>query len=422
MDFRLRLVACSALATITIMGNGCGDATRKPDARSVHEAHTSKAPRSLPIDPDAKPQPGGVDQSGPVVARIGHIPITNAALQSRMEIEARTEEEPAVVPVPPAYTACVARLAVAASVAGDSPGRLLNRCKQRYHTLLTRVLGSLITSERVIAQAAKEGVGPTEHQIHQRLEQLKAVQFGSEAAFKAFLAKSGENVPDLLFTIEAQLANEAVFNKLRARTEHPTPGAVARYYSKHKHRFFVPEQRDLGIVRTKSSVVAHRIRRELEAGASFETVAKRLPNVQAVGVTHGLLTGLKPHVYAERNLNDAIFSAARHELVGPLKVSIFPVGTRFHKPRGDIQDVDGYYIFEVFKIRPAHTRSLAEVKADLTQNLPRVFFHEAVAAYTRRYRANWKSLTDCKVGYVVRKCRQFRPKSGEPAEDPYTLS
>jgi hypothetical protein len=30
-------------------------------------------------------------------------------------------------------------------------------------------------------------------------------------------------------------------------------------------------------------------------------------------------------------------------------------------------------------------------------------------------------VTDCAPGFVVLKCREFKPAPGEPAEDPYTL-
>jgi foldase protein PrsA len=419
MGTRFRLLASAVTATTLLAWSGCG--SHDADPKSTSQSHTSHPPTSLPIDPNAKPQPGGADQSGPVVAWVGHTPITRAALLSRMEIEARTEEEPAVVPVPPAYTACVARLAVAAPVASSSSGQLVSRCRRRYQSLLSRVLGTLIAFERLIHQAAKEGVKPTDQQIRQRLEVLKAEQFGSEAAFKAFLAQSGENVPDLLFNIEEELANTAVRNKIREHTQRVSPATAASYYAAHKRKFFVPEQRDLGIIRTKTAAVAKRVKHELDMGASFESVAKGLPNTQSVGTKNGLLTGLEPGVYAERKLNDAILSAPLHKLRGPVKLSLFS-GVHFPKPRGDIQDVDGYYIFEVFEIRPAHLTPLAQVKTGLEQTLPRVFEKQAVAAYVKRYRASWIPLTNCKPEYVVRKCRQFTRKPGEQPEDAYTFN
>ncbi len=418
MSTRCRPLAAFALLAAVLATNGCGGggSTTKPAA-------TTRTPARLPIAADARPEPGGPNRAGGVVvAWVGRTPITHAALESRIAIEVRSEESSAAVPVPPAFSACIAQLAAAASGANSSAAQLRGRCRRRYRTLLSKVLGSLIAADRVIDQAAAEGVGPTDRQVRERVEHLKASQFGSETGFAAFLARSGENVPDLLFNIKEQMANAAIFNRLRDSTAHVTPAIVASYYAGHRREYAVAEKRDLGIVHTKSAAVARRIKRELKAGASFEAVRAGLSDTQPVRAKQGLVAALEPHYYAERELNDAIFAAPVRRVRGPVRVDVFPPGTRFPKARGDIQDVDGYYVFEVFHASRAYVKPLSQVKRELAQALPEIRFKAAVRTYVRRYRATWLSRTSCAPGYVVRKCRQFEPKRGEAPEDPYTLS
>jgi foldase protein PrsA len=415
MVTRIRAMAALTLAATPLAVTGCGGGVSTT-------AHAARTQTRIPIAADARPEPGGTNQSGGVVAWVGHTPVARSALESRIAIEVHSEESSGAVPVPPAFSACVAQLAAGASDAESSATQLRGRCRQRYQTLLGKVLGSLIAADRVIDQAAAEGVGPTNQQVRRRVEYLKASQFGSEAGFKAFLARSGENVPDLLFNIEEQMANAAVFSRLRDATAHVTPAIVASYYADHRREYAVAEQRDLGIVRTKSAAVARRIKRALETGASFEGVRAGLSDAQPVGAEHGLVDGLEPHYYAERRLNDAIFAAPVREVRGPVRLAIFPPSTRFPTASGDIQDVDGYYVFEVFRIHRAYVKQLAQVDAELKRALPGIRFKKAVRAYVRAYRTRWLARTNCAEAYVVRKCRQFRRKHSEAPEDPYTLS
>jgi foldase protein PrsA len=421
---RHRSWIASALAIVLIAATGCGGGTpKKADtASTTHDPPSTtqtQAVTSLPVDPSAHPEPGGSNQSGGVVARVGSIPITRSALESRMAIEVRSEEAPAILPVPPAFTDCIARLATGGSAAASSTAQLKDRCRERYQTLRNKVLDLLIAAERVIAQAAHEGTNLSDRVVRQRLEHLKAAQFGSEANFQTFLAKSGENIPDLLFNMKQQLASTAVFNNISASTQRATPAVVARFYATHKQEFLVEEQRDLGILRTKTVAAAMRVKHELRAGVSFASIAKSLQKPQPLNSEKGLLVGLKPHFYSEKKLSDAIFSAPLNKLSGPVRLNIFP-GAHFPKPT-DIQNIDGYYVFEVLEVRPAYMRPLSQVKKSLSETLPRLFHRQATAAFVKRYRASWKVRTDCAKGYVVPKCRQFKPKRGEPAEDPYTL-
>lgn len=377
MDRRFPNASAFCLASIAVLGvAGCGGASHKGDQTTG---------RLTPLASSVRPAPGGAAQSGPVVAEVAGTPIYKSALEHRMAIETRAE------------------------ASGDR------------QTLMRKVLGPLISGQWVIGEAAQEGVEPTEAQVRQRFEHLKAVQFGTEAKFQAFLSQTGENVPDLLFAIKEQLAARKVFDKIHSAVGRVTPATISRYYSQNKALYAVSEKRDLGLIHTKTAAEAAQVKRELGSGVSFASVAKRLAKQQPIYTSKGLLTGLRPHIYAQKVLNDAIFSARPHVVSGPVSVHLTH-GVYLHDPR-DIQNVNGYYVFELFKVEPANQQTLAQVKATIAKQLPTTLYKQAVAAFVKKWRARWIANTDCHAGYVIRKCRQFKhPERGEEREDGYTLN
>ncbi len=404
----LALAAIAALAMIAIAG--CGTSSNHADPSTG---------ASLPIDSSATPQPGGVAPTGTVIVQVGNTSITKSQLESRLAIETHGEEP---APVPPAFTRCIAGLAALAKKKGTAlPSRtqLKASCSQRYEELLKAVLTPLISADWVIGEAHDEGYRLTDHEVRHYFGQLALSEFGSTAKLHAFLGKTGEKLSDVLFNIKEQMADQVVLGKVKNASVRPiTPVMIARYYVQHKAQYAIGEQRDLGLIRTKTASLAARVKQELRSGASFPTVAKKFSN-QPIYTSSGLLHGLEPHVYAEQAINDAIFSAKPHVLSGPVRLNIDP-HVHYPKPR-DIREIDGYYIFEVNAIRAPYVQPLAKVKASIAQLLPTLLYKQGVFLFAKKYRAKWIARTNCRPGYVIQKCRQFRPAPGEPPEDPYTI-
>ena len=247
-------------------------------------------------------------------------------------------------------------------------------------------------------------------------------RFRSEAGFRASLAETKENVPNLLFIAKVNLLEEKIRGKLNARIGALTHAELAQYYAEHRAQYYVREQRDMGLVRTKrSAAVAGRMKRELASGVSYAALAKRFAAEQPPYTKDGLLLGLEPHAFKEQSINDAIFSAKQGVLSGPVFLN---VGPHFdHRSEQDIQNIRGYYLFTVDKIVPGHETPLSQVEPALKPILPILLEKREVAALVRRVRPKWRAMTDCSPGYVVLKCRQYRPSAAEPDnEDPYTLN
>jgi parvulin-like peptidyl-prolyl isomerase len=411
----------AALAVLLVAGcGGSSSHNGDPSAGKVSQAAARK-----PVPASVVPAPGGAVQTGGVVARVGEYVITRSAFENRMRIELLSEP-PAerILPVPPAFTGCIARLAKmsASTVAASRPSSaaLKSDCEGLYRRLLRRVLDPLISAYWVMGGAREMGITVSDAQLRQQLDALKGPRFNTEAAFQKLLAQTGENVPDMLFNLRDEVLEGAIRARVEATAGPITPARIARYYAENKAAYAVPELRDLGFIHTRNLATAQQVKRELASGVSFARIAKRLANEQPHYAPEGILSELHPHEFKIPALNDAIFAARAHVLSGPVHVNLGPAYD-VRLPH-DIQDIDGYYVFEVQSIKPAYEQSFAQVKASIAQELPLTLKRQAVAAFVAKWRRKWVARTDCSPGYVVRKCRQFKPVPGETPEDAYTIN
>jgi hypothetical protein len=407
---RLGLLAISVIALA-----GCGSGATHSSA-----THEASSPTRIPVDDTATPAIGGNNQTGGPIARIGSATITKAAFDSRMAIEARTAQVPLT---PPLFHTCIKRLQHEAREKGTpvpAEGQVRSLCRSLYQNRRERVLTELISGEWAIGAAKELHTPPTDAEDRQRLERSKARQFGSEAKFKQYLAQSGDNVPDVLFNLEVQIADERLLSQVKASTPHVTPQEVEAYYQAHKRDFAKREQRDIGIIRSNHRTTAIRVKHELESGVTVSALVRRLKDEQPIySVRNGLVTGLEPHVFSEKPLNDAIFSARPHVVSGPVFVHVTP-GYHGRTP-DEITKIDGYYVFIVNKVTLASQGTLAQSRSTITKLLPEYLHKQALRSFVQAWRAKWRARTSCSPGYVVAMCRQFRRHAGEPAENLYSL-
>lgn len=409
------LLGASLLAAIGL--GACG--STRPSSPRFDPAQTR-----IVIDTSARPAIGGALQAGEPIVTVGTTVITKRALGRRIAIEARGGIAGLPVPsVPSHISACAASLEArvkATHIAPVSRQKLTEQCTQAYRALRENVLNSLIANEWAIGEAADQGLAVDDRRLRNHLELELGRQFGTNEKFQRFLKQSGENVYDLLFNLKQQLAVQALRAKVESSAKSDTPQAVARYYQEHKRAYAVREQRDIGIIRTNLKSTALTVKRELEAGVSFGTIARQLPDQQPIySVRDGLVPNLEPHVFSESVINDAIFSARPNVVVGPVKLHVTP-HYRSHTVT-ETQKIDGYYVFRINAVRAPYQKSLAQVKQSITKALPEILRLQALAAFTSRWRDSWRSKTNCRLGYIVRKCRQFATSAHEPPEDPYSL-
>lgn len=358
------------------------------------------------------------------MARVGGTPIMRSALEARMAVLAATKPTAEdVVPVPPSFTGCIAHVEGSTGSPGaarPSAAAARARCRELYGSLVSKALQGLISAVWVKGWAGELGVHVSVQQVRHELERTLALQFPTEAKLREFLTESRETIPDLLFHQQERTLEEGIRAKINREIGPATSAMISRYYAENLTQYHVGEQRDLEIVRTKKGkAVAAGLRRELERGVGYSKIAKRLEGEQLPYIHDGVLENLEQNALAETPLNKAIFSARTGVLTGPVHLQAYPRFTGANAR--DIRNVEGYYLFTVTKIVPAHVTPLAQVKSTLLEDVPIFLEKRKVRALVARLRPKWRAMTDCAPGYVVLKCRGYRPVPGEPPEDPYTL-
>ncbi len=168
--------------------------------------------------------------------------ISRNTLQHWLAIAARAEGGGGAgeLPVPPAFTACIATLR-----ASEPNGQkrqpvvqLRSRCQQRYKALVDGVAGFLITSQWVIDEAAHLGVEVTDAEVHKQFAVVRREGFATAASLEKFLASSGYTVSDLLLRIKLKMLSERIEARIVKRVVAAvSAGQVAAYYAKHRSEY-----------------------------------------------------------------------------------------------------------------------------------------------------------------------------------------
>jgi foldase protein PrsA len=285
-----------------------------------------------------------------------------------------------------------------------TPEQLKQQCEQEHAEALKRqVLSSLIASEWVIQEAARDGLRVTDSEAQRLLETDKHSQFPSEAKFQQYLNSRGETVADVLLGLKEEIASEKLHKAIEKMGHNVTPTEIAAYYNTHKQLYVVPEQRNIEAIRTWTKPAIKNAKAEIESGVSFGDVARRVsidrPSNEHGGVTLGVVRGQE-----ESGFDEAIFAAKPNVLVGPLHLR------------------QRYYIFEVTKITPGRQQSFAEIESSVMTRLATERHSKVLSDFVKAWRKKWTAKTNCTPHYVVQKCRQFKAKGVVAVEDPYTLN
>jgi foldase protein PrsA len=309
------------------------------------------------------------------------------------------------IPVPPKYTACIASAKAAAKPAkGQSPpteAALKSQCAQQYKSLQQEVLGFLISSNWVIGEAKSLGVKISDKEVKKQFEKIKSQQFPKAAEFEKFLKTSGQSVSDLLLRVKLNLLSQKIQQKIVKQKSKVTQAQIAKYYKENPKRFGVAEKRNLLIILTKTEDQAKKAKQEIESGKSFESVAKRVSIDPASKSNGGKLAGVVKG-QEEKSLDAAVFSAKKNVLTGPIKTPF------------------GYYIFEVQTITPGSQQTLKQAEASIKSQLTATQQQAALSKFVKEFKKKWMSKTDCRAGYVVTDCKQYKAPKTTSTSTPAT--
>jgi foldase protein PrsA len=338
---------------------------------------------------------------GNAVARIGDGSITRADFDRWFGVAAASNPATAgnkSAYDPPAYTGCVAKKKKdapkpAKGQPATTDAQYKTQCQQEYEGLRDQVLQFLILEQWVTGEASDQGVKVSDKEKKAAYDKAVKDTFPKEADFEKFLKQSGMTVADARF----QVTFNTVYTKLREKAvktaDKVTDKAVSEFYTKNKARFAQPETRDIRVVLTKDKGKADAAYKALEGGDTWTAVAKRYSIDQASKGQGGSLLGIAKGSQ-EKAFDDALFSAAKGKLTGPVKVQF------------------GYYVFQVQKITPAKQQTLKEASPAIKQELETQNQKEADDKFNKELRAKWKARTNCREGFIMDQCKNApKPKT-----------
>jgi foldase protein PrsA len=333
---------------------------------------------------------GGVP--GNAVATVDGNSIDKQDFDHWMNVAARSGGQTgAATPKPPDYAECVnqKRKTTPKPAKGQpkvTDAQLKAQCKQEYQQLRDQVLQLLISFKWIDGEAKAQNIKVSDKEVKASLDKQVKQAFPKAADFDKFLKDSGQTKADITERVRQTLLQDKIREKVTKGKDAVSDAEIADYYNKNKQRFAQPERRDLSIVLTKGKAKAEQAKKALERGESFKKVAKKYSIDQASKAQGGKLPAVAKG-QQEKALDNAIFSAKKGKLVGPVK-------TQF-----------GWYVFKVDKVTPASQQSLDQAKTTIKQTLASQNQQKALDKFVKSFRKRWKAKTECANAYRTQECK-----------------
>jgi foldase protein PrsA len=324
------------------------------------------------------------------VAKVGDEEISQEEFDKWLKtaVSGQAQGTTTAVPDPPDFTKCVAAKKDAPLPKGQkqqSEAALKKQCEQEYDTLKREVMLFLIQAEWVEQEAEEQGVEVSDASVKKSFEDQKKQAFPTDKAYNEFIKSSGMSEEDILFRVKLNELQQKLTQKVTQDATKVTDEDIQEYYDKNKRRFAQPERRDLRVVLTKTEAKADQARSALEDGDGWKQVVKQYSIDEASKAQGGLLPAVAKG-QQDKALDDAVFSAKKGELEGPVK-------TQF-----------GWYVFEVTKITPAAQQSLDQSKDTIRNLLRSERQQKALDQFVKDFREDYRDETECADDYRIEEC------------------
>jgi len=334
---------------------------------------------------------GGVP--GNAVATVDGETIDKTDFSHWMAVAAKsTGAANAAVPDPEAgYAKCVAskRKSTPAPAKGQpkvTDAQLKTQCKQEYEQLRNQVLQLLISFKWIQGEADAKNIKVSDAEVKKSFAEQKKQSFPKEADYQKFIKQSGQTQEDILQRVKLDLLSNKIRDNVVKGKDAVSDKAIADFYNKNKARFAQPEKRDLRVVLTKSKAEADKAKAALESGESWTSVAKKYSIDDTSKASGGKLPAQAKGTL-DKDLDTAVFSAKKNELVGPVKTQY------------------GNYVFTVTGVTDASQQTLAEAKETIKQTLQSQNQQKALDTFVKDFTKRWKDKTECSEGYKTTDCK-----------------
>jgi foldase protein PrsA len=244
----------------------------------------------------------------------------------------------------------------------------------------------LISFQWIQGEAGSMDVKVTDAEVKKSFNEQKKQSFPKEEDYKKFIQTSGQTEKDILQRVKLDLLSNKIRDKVVKGKDTVSDKAIADFYNKNKARFAQPEKRDLRVVLTKGKADADKAKAALDSGDSWTKVAKEYSIDDTSKASGGKLPAQAKGTL-DKELDDAVFSAKKGELVGPVKTQY------------------GYYVFTVTNVTAASQQTQPEAKETIKQTLQSQNQQTALDKFVKDFTARWKEKTECSEGYKTSDCK-----------------
>ncbi len=256
-------------------------------------------------------------------------------------------------------------------------------------TAVQQAVALLVTSSWLIGEAARQGVPVA----NEAVEEVLAQREHEDGELQKRLRATGQSIADVEFETRAELAAEAIREKLASRADEVTRREVLDFYRQNRHLFSRPEVRATDLIEGQpSAAAATALVRRIGTGRQFTHLAFHEQVSRTFGFTR---TPEKARVV------DAIFAAKPGVPSRPMPLN------------------RNWAVFIVRKIVPGRPESFAQAKAEAARLLRGKRQRALKAEFDREYTQRWRSRTKCNSLYIGPGC----PQSHGPLqayEDPFS--
>lgn len=299
---------------------------------------------------------GGTPKNA-VVVRIGDVAITKATVDH--------------------WTRVIERKGAFSGFRGEPQGSAKNRA-----------LALLISSNWLIGEATIQGVAVPESAIDEALGERE------REGLRKNLRATGQSLADVKLEMRAELAAEAIREKLASRASAVSQQQVVDFYRANRESFSKPEERITDLIENlPSAAAAAKLVRRIGIGRRFAKLA-----------------------YRERVSRSARFLYTHEKMLVVNAIFAAPVGV-VSRP---MMLNHTWTVFVVRKVIPAVPQPLSKVHSEVLTRFNVTRQHEIARKFDKEYTSSWRAKTTCESGFVGPGCPQANAKLGA-YEDPFSL-
>lgn len=261
-------------------------------------------------------------------------------------------------------------------------------------------ISDLLLQRWIVGEAADRGLTVSDGIVADKLQQIIKTQFNdSQKAFDSFLKQSHFSQEDALQRVKLQILSSRVQSQvLPKQPPKVTQDEIEAYYNANLTQFQQPETRDFRLILNKDRAQVEQAKAALESddsAANWKKVAQQYstdPTTKSVG-------GLRTQVARQQSepaLDDAVFSASVHQVIGPIKGQ------------------GGYYVIEVEAAHPAETQPLDKASQSIKAQIPGLLQQQLATNFQTNFVNKWTVRTFCATGYVISRCSNYEPPNTCP--------